>query len=125
QNRGFEVLNEVARRPSLIHGRVGPGRSFEFPVRKPEFFSRAVHAGEIVDAVVRHENFELKARVVVVSLDPVDHVAAVTGPSRTDPVFVDERIATDNFCYAIHYVCVSLTAPIAADLIDELLTIAC
>src|SRR5208337_5540871 len=41
ERRCLEILSRVARRPFLVHLRVGVGRALELPVIEPEFFGRA------------------------------------------------------------------------------------
>src|SRR6266550_5280479 len=82
QDRRFEILDKLVWRPARIHRGVGPGRSSELPIRKPKLFGRAIHAFQVVDAVMRHEHLELEPGIVVVSLNPVDHVTAIAGSGR-------------------------------------------
>ena len=52
QDRRLEVSDKLAGRPTGVHRGIGPGSSFEFPFRKPEFFGRSVHGGEVVNSVM-------------------------------------------------------------------------
>src|SRR5689334_3323209 len=124
QDRRVEVLREPVRGPALIHGRIGPWCSFKLPLRKPELFSRAVHALEVVDAVVRDEHLEAEARIVVVSQNPVDHVAAETRARGADAIAINVRAAVQHVGDAIHDVDISLAAPVAGDLVYKLLSVA-
>src|SRR6266508_2965347 len=94
ENRRLEVPDEFVWRPARIHRRIGPGRYLEFPIRKPQLFRRAVHTFEIVNAVMRDKYFEAKARSIFLSLDTIANVTAITGAVSTNPIFIDERIAT-------------------------------
>src|SRR5688572_19530200 len=94
QDRSVEVLHEFVRRPATVLHWIGPWRSFEFPLRKPKFFSGRVHTFEVVNTIVRDEHFEPEPRIVVVPEDPVDHVTAITGARSSDATPIDKRTAT-------------------------------
>src|SRR6185369_3744461 len=98
-------------------------RTFKLPLREPQLFSRAVHALEIVNTVVRDEHFEPEPRIVVVPEDPVDHVATITRARRANTIAIDKRVATKNIRDAVHQVNIRLPAPVATNLIYKLLTI--
>src|SRR5688572_7183633 len=120
----FEIRGEVVWRPALVHWFVGPGRTFKLPLRKPKLLSASVHTGQVINAIVRDQYLKVSARIVVVSFDPVDHVAAVAGSGCAHAITVDELVATNHFCHAVHQIDVNLAAPIPADLIDKLLSVA-
>src|SRR5439155_19054920 len=70
--------------PAIVHLRIGPRRAFEFPISKPELFGDARHAGQIVNPVMRDQDFVTKARIVVMPFNPVDHVTTVAGAGSAD-----------------------------------------
>src|SRR6185295_9006336 len=106
-----------------VHGWIGPWCSFELPLRKPKLFRRAVHALEVVDAVVRDKHLEADTRIVVVSENPVDHVTAITRTGSANTITINIRTATQHIGNAVHEVDKNLTTPIAANLVGKLLTI--
>src|SRR5688572_25289183 len=72
---------------------------------------------------MRHQGFETETRVVVVSENPVDHVAAVTCACRPDAVAIDKRVATHDVRNAVHKIDVHFAGPITADLVNKLLSV--
>src|SRR5882672_3583193 len=123
EDRRLEIFDKLTWRPARIHRGIHPGRSLEFPISKPKLFGRAVHTLEVVNAVMRDEYLETEARIVVVSLDPIDHVAAVTRAGRANAILVDELIALNKIRGAVHDVDVSFATPVTADLVYKSLTI--
>src|SRR5215510_9743622 len=122
QDRRFEVLHKLVRRPAFVHCWIRPGRSFEFPFRKPKLFRRAVHRREIVNAVMRYQHFIAEAWIVVVSFYPIDHVTTIAGAGRTDAVLLDVGKVRDHGD-TVTDVGEYLATPISGNFRDELLTI--
>src|SRR5258706_10190501 len=123
QDGRLKVLHEFVRRPAIVHGRVGPGRALEFPVGEPKLLRRTVHAGEIVNAIVRHEHFEPEPRIVVVTFNPVDHVTTIAGAGPTYAGLVDVR-QRGSLGHAILDVEENLATPVAGNFADQPLPIA-
>src|SRR5438067_5556643 len=118
----MKVLHKVVWRPALVHRLVGPRGALEFPISEPEFFSDSGHAGEIVNAVMRHEHFVMKARIVVVAFDPIDHIAAVTRSRGPDAILIHVR-KIRRHGDAIADVGEDLAAPITGNLSEKALAI--
>src|ERR1700716_3957941 len=72
---------------------------------------------------MRDQHFELKPRIVVVTFDPIDHVAAIGSAGRTDTIAINKTTTLKYLGYPIHDVGVSFATPIAADLVHKLLSI--
>src|ERR1043166_79818 len=66
----------------------------------------------------------MHAGIVVMTLDPIDHVAAIACAGRSHAVSVEEGIAPQDFSDAVHNVNVGFAAPVFANLVDELLSVA-
>src|SRR5678816_2370199 len=73
--------------------------------------------------VVRHEHFVAEPRIVVVTEDPVDHVATVARAGRADAIAIDERIATQHISDTVRQIDEDFAAPIAANIIHKLLAV--
>ncbi len=123
KNGGLEVLHELVGRPAIVHGRISPGRSLQFPFGKPQFFGGTVHAGEVVNSVVRDEDLVMKSWIVVVALDPINHVAAVTRAGSSDAVLINIG-KPSNLGDAVTDIGEDLSTPIAGNLVDKSLTVA-
>src|SRR2546426_3127274 len=118
QRGRLESLHVAARREAPVQLRVLPGRAAEFPLREPELLGGAVLAGQVEDAVVRDQALE----AVGVAGDPVDHVAAEARAGRAGVPGVDVRQLLGRIGGA-HHVLVREAAPVAGDLLLELLPV--
>src|SRR5262245_43481418 len=72
---------------------------------------------------MRHQDFVVKTWIVVVTFDPVNHVAAIARSRRADACLVNVRKIRDHR-NSIADVGENLAAPVAGDFGDELLSIA-
>src|SRR5438034_314595 len=96
ERRGIEILDKFIWRPALVIDGIFPGHAFEFPIDEPELLGRAGHAFQVVNAGMRDERLEFKARIVVVSEEPIDHVAAITCAGGANAIAVDERLLNNG-----------------------------
>src|SRR6266850_1454539 len=120
EHRRFEFFHKQMWRPLSVHLRIGPGHSFELPLREPEFFGRAVHTSQVVDTRVRHECAELNTWIVIMTFDPIDHIPAVASAGCADSLAIDVGHRSD-VGYAVQNVSVNLAPPVSRNLIDKLL----
>ena len=52
KDRCLEVVNKLVWRPAVVHRRITPWRTLEFPLGKPQFLSGAVHTREVVHTIM-------------------------------------------------------------------------
>src|SRR5262249_9168002 len=93
-----------------------PGWAAVFPFVEPDFVGGAVHALEVPDAAVRDDALE----AIGVHRKPHHHVAAERRPRGADALPVHVRQLLDVI-EPLHQIAIALAAPVAGDLIDELL----
>ena len=93
-----------------------PRRSAELPLGEPQLLGRHAHRLEVEDAVVRHRRLE----AIGVAEDPVHRVAAVARAGDAHALRIGERHLGDVVDDRVD-VGHDLAAPVAADLVDELL----
>ncbi len=93
----------------------------ELPLVEPELFGGAEGGLRVVHAVVGDDALE----AVGVGEDPVGHEAAVAGAEGALAVLVDEAVVLLGVVEALHQVDVRAAAPVAGDLFEELLAVAC
>jgi hypothetical protein len=110
----FEILRKTVRGKFFVEFAVFPGRAFEFPFGKPEFFGRAVFAIEIEDAGVADERDE----AVGVAENPIDHVTAEGRAGGGDAGAIDVGLRFGPIG-RFHDVFVNSAAPIAGNLFGE------
>ena len=118
ERRRLDVVGEQVRRPlQELLARLGrPRRSAELPLGEPQLLGRERHRLEVEHAVVGHRGLE----PVGVTQDPVDGVAAVAGAGDAHAGRVGER----QLRHLVHHridVGHHLAAPVARNLVDELL----
>ena len=92
----------------------------ELPLVEPHFFGGAEGGLGVVHAVVGDDAVE----AVGVGEHPVGHEAAVAGAERALAGLVDEGVFGFGVVEALHQVDVGAAAPVAGDLVDELLAVA-
>ncbi len=115
-----ELFDEQAGGPSTVHIEGVPGRSRKFPEGEPQLFGLGHFAAQVEDAVVRNQRLE----PIGVAEHPVDHIAAVRGAGRGHAIGIDVG-KSGGVIGRSHQVVEGPAAPVAVDLVDELLAIAC
>lgn len=111
KHRRAPLIGQASRVENAVTRRIGPGRSFEFPLREPKFLSSTVRNRYVVESVVHYEGREARRSV---SLEPVDHKSTVRGSASGQTVAIDPWVLVQYDIESVHEIVEGDTSPVSA-----------